>query len=76
MNIDHENDLRVAGLLGELKASVDSLGARFTELRESFTGEQAKLETRVRKLEEWRFRILGGAAVLGYVAQYIPHPSF
>lgn len=71
---DHNHDLAVAEKLGELKAGVSGLQVSIAELRETVTGRMAPLEVRVSKLESWRYQIIGGAAVVAYLAQFLPKP--
>lgn len=71
---DHSHDLAVAEKLGELKAGMSSLQISIAELRETVSGRLAPLEARVSKLESWRYQIIGGAAVVAYLAQYLPKP--
>lgn len=68
------NDIAVAEKLGELKAGMAALQTSITEVREAVSGRIKPLEDRVGKLESWRYQIIGGAAVLSYLVQYLPKP--
>ncbi|MGQ0621489.1 MAG: hypothetical protein ACT4QA_16470 [Panacagrimonas sp.] len=66
------HDLAVAGALGELKATVEATQRSISDLRDLLSDKVKPLESRVTALESWRYLIIGGAAALAYVAQYIP----
>lgn len=68
------NDLAVAEKLGELKATSENTHRAVDEMKLAFTSRLLPLEARVTDLEAWRYRIIGGAGVLAYVAQYLPKP--
>lgn len=71
---DHSHDLAVAEKLGELKAGVAALQTSISEVRDAVSGRLGPLEERVRKIEAWRYQIIGGAAVLAYAVQFLPKP--
>lgn len=68
------NDLAVAEKLGELKATSENTHKAVDDLKAAFTNRLLPLEARVTDLESWRYRIIGGAAALAYLAQYLPKP--
>lgn len=67
-----EHDLAVARQLGSLQATQESTLRAIESLREAVGGRLKPLEERVTSLEKWRYSILGGAAVIAYLVQYIP----
>lgn len=68
------HDLAVAEKLGELKAGMAALQTSIIEVREAVSGRTAPLEARVSRLESWRYQVIGGAAVVAYIVQFIPKP--
>lgn len=71
---DRHHDLAVAEKLGELKAGMSALQTSLVEIREAVSGRITPLENRVSKLESWRYQVIGGAAVVAYLAQFLPKP--
>lgn len=72
---DHSTrDLIVAEKLGELTATVNGLVLAVSDLKSDLVNRHGKLDDRVSALEAWRYKLLGAAGVLAYIAQFIPKP--
>jgi len=69
-------DLEVAERLGELKALVSTLVTAVADLKQQLGSDHGRLEARIQVLEQWRYKVLGAAAALAYIAQYLPKPAF
>ena len=67
-----DHDLAVAHQLGALQATQESTLRAIENLRDAVGGRLEPLEERVMSLEKWRYSILGGAAVIAYLVQYVP----
>ena len=66
--------LIVAEKLGELTATVNGLVRAVTDLKTDLGSRHDKLDDRITALEAWRYKVLGAAGVLAYIAQFIPKP--
>lgn len=70
---DHR-DLIVAEKLGELTATVNGIVLAVADLKSDLGNRHGKLDDRITALEAWRYKVLGIAATLAYIAQFIPKP--
>lgn len=66
---------RIAVLENELKNAVEELREIRKEQKEQHNAmmkELNKLEDRINSIEKWRWMVIGGAAVVGYLLSHIP----
>lgn len=69
---------RIAVLENELKNAVEELREIRKEQKEQHQAmmkELNKLEDRINSIEKWRWMVIGGAAVVGYLLSHIPFRS-
>lgn len=67
-------DLIVAEKLGELTATVSGLVRAVADLKNDLGSRHGELSDRITALEAWRYKVIGAAGVLAYIAQFIPKP--
>lgn len=56
----------------ELVHLEDRLTTKIEEISKDITSEQDKVEDRVRSLEKWRWMLVGGGVVLGFIIGKLP----
>lgn len=62
-----ERELDNAMLMGKILSKLEAI----EEKLENFTGELCKLKERVTTLEQWRYKVIGGAVALSTIASLL-----